>query len=109
MKEIVEFLAERGIVCRRLEAIAPRELGSRKRLGIYCGADRNENGCVVFVLVKKSRVLQKEAKELEELFRKLIGKAGGQIDQKYLLIDAPLCSKAAAKLEEMGWRIFRKG
>ena len=108
MKEPVEYLAQRGIVCRSLEAIAPRELGSRKRIGIYYGKDRDENGCVAFVLVKKSRVLQKEANELEELFGQLAARMNGPIGHKYLLIDAPLCSKAAARLEETGWKIFRK-
>ncbi len=109
MKEIVELLAQRGVLCRRLERVAPRELGSRKRVEIYEGTAPDDYYCMVMVLRKKSRVLQKEARELLDLHRKLEEKIEAKIKRRYLLIDAPLCSKAAALLEEVGWRIFRMG
>ena len=107
MKEIVEFLASKKIVCRRLKAIATKELGRRKRVGIYLGVALDDYYCTIMVLKKKSRVLRKEAKELEELHNRLCEKIGAAIKRKYLLMDAPLCSKAAASLEEWGWKIYR--
>ncbi len=107
MKEIVEFLASKKLVCRRLKAIAPKELGSRKRVEIYLGVALDDYYCTIMVLKKKSRVLRKEAEELEKLHNLLCEKVGAAIKRKYLLIDAPLCSKAAALLEERGWRIYR--
>jgi hypothetical protein len=109
MKEIVELLADRGILCRRLERVEPRELGSRKRVEIYEGTATDDYFCMVMVLRKKSRVLQKEARELLDLHRKLEEKKEARIKRRYLLIDAPLCSRAATLLEEAGWKIFRAG
>lgn len=109
MKEIVELLAKRGVVCRRLEPVAPRELGSRKRAEIYLGVDTDDYYCMVILLRKKSRILRKEAEELMELHRRLEERHGGVIRRRYLLYDAPLCSKAAALLREKGWRVFSPG
>jgi hypothetical protein len=109
MKEIVELLARRRVLCRRLDRVEPRELGSRKRVEIFEGTATDDYYCLVMVLRKKSRVLQKEARELLALHRKLEEKKEAKILRRYLLIDAPLCSKAAALLEEAGWRIFRMG
>jgi hypothetical protein len=106
MKELVEHLASRGIVCRRLERVEPKKLGTRKRVEIYRGIETDDYYCLVLVLRKKSRILQKEAEELEELHRRLEEKMGAKIKRSYLLYDAPFCSKAAAWLRERGWRIF---
>ncbi|WP_457606865.1 hypothetical protein [Nitratifractor sp.] len=107
MKELVEFLRTKGIVCKSLEQVEPRELGSRKRVEIYRGVRMDDYYCMILVLKKKSRVLRKEAEELFELHTRLSERIGATIRYRYLLLDAPICSKAAALLEERGWRIFR--
>ena len=109
MKEIVELLAQRRVLCRRLDRVEPRELGSRKRVEIFEGAAPDDYYCMVMVLRKKSRILQKEARELLALHHKLEEKNGAKIKRCYLVIDAPFCSKAAAVLEGAGWKIFRIG
>jgi hypothetical protein len=106
MKEIVEFLAAHKIICRRLEALQPKELGSRKRLELYRGVDTDDYYCLMMIVRKKSRILRKEAKEFEELHRRLEQKMGARIKRLYLLYDAPICSKAAAWLREKGWRLL---
>jgi len=108
MKELVGQLAKRGIVCRRLERVEPRELESRKRVQIYFGTETDEYFCCIMVLRKKSRVLRKEADELLALHHRLETKVRAKIKRCYLMIDAPLCSKAALRMEEEGWRIFRE-
>jgi len=60
----------------------------------------------VMVLRKKSRILRKEAEELEELHRRLEEKMEAKIKRCFLLYEAPLCSKAATWLKERGWRLF---
>jgi len=107
VKAIVEFLSSKGIVCRRLESVEPRELGSRKRVEIYRGVGVDDYYCMVMVLKKKSRVLQKEARELMELHRRMEERMEAAVKRRYLLIQAPLCSKAKHLLEEEGWRVFR--
>ncbi|WP_456391943.1 hypothetical protein [Nitratifractor sp.] len=106
MKTIVETLAKRGIVCKRLEPLSPKELGSRKRVEIYRGVERDDYYCMVMVVRKKSRILRKETEEFEELHRRLEAKIEAKIKRRYLLLDAPICSKAAEALKERGWRIF---
>jgi len=106
MKEIVELLARRGVLCRKLKEIEPRELASRKRIGIYLGVEVDDYYCAVFAVKKKSRILRKEAGEFLELQKRLQERLGARIRRNYLLYDAPLCSKAAAMLEEEGWRLI---
>jgi len=60
----------------------------------------------VILLEKKSRVLRKEAEELMVLHEKLEKYIDSAIKKKYIIIKAPLCSKAKAFLEENGWKVF---
>ncbi len=106
MKEIVEFLAQKKIICRRFETVDPKKLNTRKRLEIYRGVDTKNYYCMVIVLKKKSRILIKEAQELEELHQRLEQKMQVKITRTYLLYDAPLCSKASSWLKERAWKIF---
>ena len=58
------------------------------------------------VVEKKSRVLRKEAEELMLLHEKLEKYIDSGIKKKYMIIKAPLCSKAKAMLEEHGWKVM---
>jgi len=106
VKEIVEVLARKGVVCRRLERVEPRELASRKRVEIYHGVMANDYYCMALVLRKKSRILKKDAEEFMELHRRLEERMDANIKRRYLLFDAPLCSQAADRLREKGWRLL---
>ncbi len=106
MKEIVEFLQQKRLVFKSFQEIAPKELGSRKKVGIFLGVDLKGYYAVVMHLKKKSRVLRKEATELMTLHEKLETYKDTKIPKKYIIIDAPLCSKAKAWMEEYGWRVF---
>ena len=106
MKTIVEHLRIHGILCRKLSEISPKELGTRKRIIPYVGVNLEGYYCSVFVLSKKSRVLRKEAEELEELHKKMERWKGTTISKKYIWVDAPLCSKAKAWMEEKGWKFL---
>ncbi len=109
MKDIVEILASHGVVCKRLEELSPKVLGSRKRVLIYRGVEIDQYFCFVIVVKKKSRILHKEAREFDELHRRLEQKMEAKIKRLYLIYDAPLCSKAASWLEALGWRLFIMG
>jgi len=106
MKEIVEFLQQKRIIFKSFKEIAPKEIGSRKRVGLYVGVDIKGYYALVMVLEKKSRVLRKEARELMALHEKLEHYIDSKINKKYIIIKAPLCSHAKAMLEENGWRVF---
>ena len=106
MKEIVEFFQERGIVFKSFKVIPPKALGSRKKVAIFIAVDLKGYYADVMWLEKKSRVLRKEAEELMRLHESLERYIDSSIKQKYIIIKAPLCSKAKALLEENGWRVF---
>ena len=106
MKEIVEKMNAKNIVCKSLQNIIPKEIGSRKKIEIYLGVDLKAFYCLVLKLKKKSRVLQKEAKELMLLHEKIETYKETKILKKYIWIDAPLCSKAKALLEENAWKVW---
>jgi hypothetical protein len=106
MKNTVEYLCSHSIICKKLTGILPKELGSRKRIEIFVGVGVDGYYCVVMHLVKKSRILRKEADELMQLHQKLETYQDTKIKKKYIWIEAPLCSKAKALMESEGWRFL---
>ncbi len=106
MKEIVEFLRHKKLLFKSLKPVSPKEIGSRKKITIFVGVDLKGYYAAVMVLRKKSRVLRKEAEELMQLHEKLERYVDSTIPKKYIVIHAPLCSKARALLEENGWTVF---
>jgi hypothetical protein len=109
MKEVVEYLNQKNIIFKSLKEIAPKELGSRKKVSLYLGVELKENYyALVMELNKKSRVLRKEAAELILLHEKLERYTGNKITKKYIIIKAPLCSHAKAMLEENRWRVWNE-
>ena len=106
MKNIVDYLQEKNIIFKSLKSITPKELGSRKKIELYLGVDLKGFYAVVMSVEKKSRVLRKEAEELMLLHEKLEKYIDSSIKKKYIIIKAPLCSKAKAMLEEHGWKVW---
>jgi len=106
LKTIVEYLQQKNIIFKSLKEITPKELGSRKKIGIYAGVDLKGYYADVMYLEKKSRVLRKEAEELMALHEKLEKYIDSSIKKKYIIIKAPLCSKAKAMLEENKWKVW---
>ena len=106
MKEIVEYLQQKNLIFKSLKEISPKELGSRKKIELYLGVDLKGYYSLVMHVEKKSRVLRKEAGELMLLHEKLEKYIDSKIMKKYMIIKAPLCSKAKALLEEHGWKVY---
>jgi hypothetical protein len=104
MKAVAERLMRAQILCPKLTPIAPATLGSRKRIELYLGVDREGYYCSVMIVNKKSRVLRAEAEELMQLHARLEVHADTAIRKRYIGVDAPLCSKAKALMEQSGWR-----
>ena len=106
MKEIVEYLQKRNIIFKSLKEVTPKELGSRKKISIFLGVDLKGYYANVMNLEKKSRVLRKEIEVLIALHEKLEKYIDSSIKKKYIIIKAPLCSKAKVLLEENGWKVW---
>ncbi|PTB83497.1 hypothetical protein C9926_02600, partial [Sulfurovum lithotrophicum] len=71
MKTIVEQMNKKNLICKSLEEVQPKALGSRKKVLLYVGVDLKGYYCLVMKLSKKSRVLRKEATELMALHEKI--------------------------------------
>ncbi|MBD3792883.1 MAG: hypothetical protein IE889_01815 [Campylobacterales bacterium] len=106
MKEIVDKLQEHKLLFKSLRPISVKELGSRKKIDLYLGVDTKKYYACIIHIVKKSRILQKEAQELMAFHKALEAHNESVIKKKYIYIQAPLCSKAKALLEENGWVVL---
>ena len=106
MKQIIDYLQQKNIIFKSFKEVTPKELGSRKKIELYVGVDLKGYYAVVIDMEKKSRVLRKEAGELMALHEKLEKYIDSKIKKKYIIIEAPLCSKAKVLLEENGWRVW---
>ena len=105
IKKVLEPLQSRGYLFKRFEPFSLKTIGSRKRIEVYHGVDLQNRYTLVFIVKKKSRVLQKEAREWMEIVSKIENHYGYRIMQNILVIGAPLCSKARNLLEREGWSI----
>ena len=106
MKQIIDYLQQKNIIFKSFKEITPKELGSRKKIGLYVGVDLKGYYAVVMELEKKSRVLRKEVGDLLLLHEKLEKYIDSKIKKKYIIIKAPLCSHAKKMLEENDWRVW---
>jgi len=103
MKEVVERLQHLGVLFRLLEPVDLKKLGTRKKISLYLGVDTKGYYTMIMTLKKKSRILRKEAEELMALHSRLEQQMQTKIKKKYLLAEAPMCSKAKSLLESEGW------
>ncbi|MFK5974901.1 MAG: hypothetical protein QM493_00210 [Sulfurovum sp.] len=108
MKEIVEYLGKKNIIFKSLKEIQPKEIKSRKKVGLYIGVDLKKYYALVMVVEKKSRVLRKDVGELIELHTRLEIYIDSKINKKYIIIKSPLCSQAKVMLEEDGWKVWNE-
>jgi len=108
MKEIVHLLQEKKLLFKSLKTVEPKMLKTRKKITIYLGVDLKKYYACILHIKKKSRILRKEATELMELHEKLETFNDSKIKQKYIYIQAPLCSKAKALLEEEKWTVWHE-
>ena len=108
MKEIVDFLQEKKLVFKSLKPIEIKSLGSRKKIDIYLGVDLKKYYACIIHIKKKSRILTKEALQFIELHEKLEILNDSKINKKYIYIQAPLCSKAKALMQEEKWTVWHE-
>ena len=106
MKETVEYLQQKNIIFKSFKEIAPKELGSRKKISLYLGVDLKGYYALVIQVEKKSRILRKEAGELMALHEKLEKYIDSKVMKKYIIVKAPLCSHAKVMFEENGWKVW---
>ena len=108
MKTVIDYLQQKNCIFKSFTQIQPKAIGSRKKIELYVGVDLKGFYVLVMSLEKKSRILSKEAKELIELHTRVERYIDSAIKKKYIIIKAPLCSKAKASLVAQGWRVWHE-
>jgi hypothetical protein len=105
MKEMLERICCKQVVFTSLDVVDPKILHTRKKLAIFSGVDQKSFYHLIFRMEQKSRFLRKHVHEIDELCSALTLHVKHNYKYKHLLLNAPLCSKAALLLEEQGWKI----
>ncbi len=108
MRDIVDYLNKKNIICKRLKEVLPKALGSRKRVTIFVGVNLKGYYCSIILIKKKSRILKKEVSEIIQLHEKLEICEDTKIKKRYIYIDAPLCKEAKAVFLDNEWIIWDK-
>ncbi|MDQ1244786.1 MAG: hypothetical protein QG565_1126 [Campylobacterota bacterium] len=105
MQTLVDSLRLKGKIYKKMQEIAPRELGVRNRIKIYKATDVSGYFWAIFAVSQKSRLLMKDVHKFEEIYAKLTIFCGHNFKHKIIFIDAPLCSKAKEAFMQQGWKI----
>ena len=105
MQMVVDSLRQKGKKNKKMQEVAPKELGIRNKIKIYKATDRNSQYWAIFAVSQKSRLLMKDVHKFEEIYGKLSLYFEHNFKHKVIFIDAPLCSKAEAAFKEAGWKI----
>ena len=105
MQMLVDSLRSTGKIYKKMQEVAPKELGIRNKIKIFKATDMNGYFWAVFAVSQKSRVLMKDVRKFEEIYSKLTLYFEHNFKYKLIFIDAPLCSKAKEAFKEAGWKI----
>jgi len=105
MHMVVDSLRSKGKIYKKMQEIAPKELGVRNKIRIYKATDVSGYFWAIFAVSQKSRLLMKDVHKFEEIYAKLSLFCEHNFKHKVIFIDAPLCSKAKAAFEQAGWKI----
>ncbi|MDQ1263750.1 MAG: hypothetical protein QG559_751 [Campylobacterota bacterium] len=105
MQIIVDSLRKQGKLYKKMQDIAPSELGIRNRVKIYKATDINGYFWAIFAISQKSKLFIKDVKKFEEIYAKLALFCDHNFKYKIIFIDAPICSKAKEAFISLGWKI----
>lgn len=105
MKTIVEIFKKRKILFKELTLLNLKEYGIRKRYEVYEGVDVKNRYFLIFCVQRKSRFISKNAKELLEVFKKILENKNHTYKFIYVLFFSPYCSKSENILKERGLKI----
>lgn len=105
MQVLVDSLRAKGKVYKKMQEVAPKDLGIRNKIKMYKATDTSNKIWAIFAVSQKSRLLMKDVHKFEEIYAKLSVFCATNFKYKIIFIDAPLCSKAKLAFETAGWKI----
>ena len=89
---------------RQVTPIDPKLLKIRSKVELYEGVDKNKYTAIIGIK-QKSRILTKDIIRFEDMVVKMAHYFDHAFDAKKLIVDAPMCSKAAKAMRENGWEV----
>ena len=105
MQMLVDSLREKGKIYKKMQEVAPKDLGIRNKIKIYKATDMTGYFSAIIAVSQKSRILMKDVHKFEEIYSKLCIYFDHNFKHKLIFIDAPLCSKAKEAFKIQGWKI----
>ncbi|MCK9472502.1 hypothetical protein [Sulfurimonas sp.] len=105
MQSVVDSLRKKGKIYKKMQEIAPRDLGVRNKIKIFKATDISGYFWAIFAISQKSKLFMKDVHKFEEIYAKLTLFYGHNFKHKIIFIDAPICSKAKEALVGQGWKI----
>ncbi len=106
MQMIIDSLRKKGKIYKKMQEIAPKELGIRNKIKMYKATDVAGYFWAIFAVTQKSKLLMKDVHKFEEIYAKLVLFFDHNFKHKIIFIDAPLCSKAKEAFIAQGWKII---
>jgi hypothetical protein len=105
MQMVVDSLRAKGKIYKKMQEVAPKELGIRNKIKIYKATDITGYFWAIFAISQKSKLLMKDVHKFEEIYAKLTIYFDHNFKHKIIFIDAPLCCKAKEAFKMQGWKI----
>jgi len=106
MQMVVDSLGKKGKIYKKMQEIAPKELGIRNKIKIYKATDISGYFWAIFVVSQKSRLLMKDIGRFEEIYTKLTVFCDHNFKHRVIFVDAPICSKAKEAFGQNGWKVY---
>jgi len=106
IKDITDFLSQKGYLFSSFVKIEPKQLNSRKKILIYSSIDTNKHFISIFVIEQKSRFLIKNVKEIMELQNRLVLKEDHNFKKNIVIVKTAICSKAVNYFKENKWIVY---
>ncbi len=104
MQMVVDSLRKKGKIYKKMQEIAPKDLGVRNKIKIYKATDISGYFWAIFAVSQKSKLLMKDVHKFEEIYAKMTIFCEHNFKYKIIFLDAPLCSKAKEAFLAQGWK-----
>lgn len=105
LKSKIDLLRKNGYLFKKIEPIDLKNINVKKKVDILKCIDEKDFFNFIIFVSGKSRFLQKNSDEIEEIYRKTVEFCGHNFKYKKIFINQPLCKKAKARLQENKWEV----
>lgn len=105
-QKIWELFEAKKILLRDLKRLDLSEFTKKRSLEAFFGVDTKNFYEIVFLRNAKSRLLLKEAGEINEICTKFEEKFQIKIKKRVILYNSQICSKSLNYFKEQGWSCY---